>query len=112
MRADVAKWVLFLSLAVSIPSGAAAQEATFTGTITDQTGAVLPGVTVTAIHDTSGNIFVAVTDGRGEFRLPVRVGNYRMSAELSGFTTVMRTAQILIGQTTEVIAVLHSAIRR
>jgi hypothetical protein len=56
MRADVAKWVLFLSLAVSIPSGAAAQEATFTGTITDQTGAVLPGVTVTAIHDTSGNI--------------------------------------------------------
>jgi hypothetical protein len=102
MRADVAKWVLFLSLAVSIPSGAAAQEATFTGTITDATGAVLPGVTVTAIHDTSGNIFVAVTDGRGEFRLPVRVGNYRMSAELSGFTTVMRTAQILIGQTTEV----------
>ena len=102
MRADVAKWVLFLSLAVSIPSGAAAQEATFTGTITDATGAVLPGVTVTAIHDTSGNTFVAVTDGRGEFRLPVRVGNYRMSAELSGFTTVMRTAQILIGQTTEV----------
>ena len=64
MGADVAKWVLFLSLAVSIPSGAAAQEATFTGTITDQTGGVLPGVTVTAIHDTSGNVFVAVTDGR------------------------------------------------
>jgi Carboxypeptidase regulatory-like domain len=102
MRADVAKWVLFLSLAVSIPSGTAAQEATFTGTITDATGGVLPGVTVIAIHDTSGNTFVAVTDARGEFRLPVRVGNYRMSAELSGFTTVMRTVQILIGQTTEV----------
>jgi hypothetical protein len=102
MRADVAKWVLFLSLAVSIPSDAAAQEATFTGTITDATGGVLPGATVTAIHDTSGNTFVGVTDGRGEFRLPVRVGSYRISAELSGFTTVMRTVQILIGQTTEV----------
>jgi hypothetical protein len=101
MRADVAKWVLLFSMAVSIPSGAAAQEATFTGTITDATGGVLPGVTVTAIHDTSGNTFVAVSDGRGEFRLPVRVGTYRMSAELSGFTTVTRTVQILIGQTAE-----------
>jgi hypothetical protein len=102
MRADVAKWVLFLSLALSIPSGAAAQEATFTGTITDTTGAVLPGVTITAVHAASGNMFTTVTDDRGEFRLPVRVGNYALMAELSGFTSVNRNLQILVGQTAEV----------
>jgi carboxypeptidase family protein/TonB-dependent receptor-like protein len=102
MRLDVAKWVLFLFLAVSIPCGADAQEATFTGTITDTTGGVLPGVTITAVHAASGNTFTTVTDDRGEFRLPVRVGNYALMAELSGFTTVNRTLQILVGQTAEV----------
>ena len=40
------------------------------------TGGVLPGVTVTATNVESGNTFVAVSDERGNFRLPVRIGNY------------------------------------
>ena len=72
------------------------------GKVTDDSGGALPGVTVTAVHEATGNTFTAVTDERGEFRLPVRVGNYRITAELSGFTTVSRNLQILIGQTTEV----------
>ena len=88
--------MLFVSVAVS------AQEATFTGTVTDATGGVLPGVTVTAVHAASGNTFTTVTDERGEFRLPVRVGNYALTVELSGFSTVNRSLQILIGQTAEV----------
>ena len=75
------------------------QEATFTGTATDSTGSVLPGVTITAVHEASGNVFTTVTDERGQFRLPVRVGAYAIKAELSGFATVNRTVQILIGQT-------------
>ena len=47
------------------------------GTITDSTGGVLPGVTVTAMHAATGNTFVAVTDERGGFRMPVRVGATR-----------------------------------
>ena len=85
-----------------LPVAAFAQEATFTGTVTDSTGAVLPGVTITAVHGASGNTFVSVTDERGDFRLPVRVGNYTITAELSGFTTVNRSLQILIGQTAPV----------
>src|SRR5262245_58663246 len=76
-----------------------AQEATFTGTATDSTGRVLPGVTITAVNASSGNVFTTVTDERGQFRLPVRVGSYALKAELSGFGTVNRTVQILIGQT-------------
>jgi hypothetical protein len=94
---------LLIAVAMSIlATPSYGQEATFTGTATDSTGSVLPGVTITAVHEATGNVFTTVTDGRGEFRLPVRVGAYAIKAELSGFTTVTRTVQILIGQTAAV----------
>jgi len=106
MTADVLRRVLlasaFLTLMLLLPVRGYAQEATFTGAVTDSTGGVLPGVAITAIHEASGNIFTAVTGDRGEFRLPVRVGGYAIRAELSGFTTVNRSLQILIGQIVEV----------
>jgi hypothetical protein len=90
---------LLLSLIVVLPARGYAQEAAFTGAVTDSTGGVLPGVTVTATNVDSGNTFVAVTDDRGAYRLPVRVGGYGVKAELSGFTTVNRNVQVLVGQT-------------
>lgn len=102
MTADALKRVILAFLILLLPTGGYAQEATFTGTVTDSTGGVLPGATVTAVHEASGNVFTAVTDDRGEFRLPVRVGTYRITTELSGFTTVNRSLQILIGQNVEV----------
>src|SRR5947207_5716276 len=94
---------LLIAVAISILAAPSyGQEATFTGTATDSTGSVLPGVTITAIHEATGNVFTTVTDGRGQFRLPVRVGAYTIKAELSGFSTVNRTVQILIGQTANV----------
>ncbi len=57
---------------LAVPGMGSAQEATLSGTVTDSTGGVLPGVTVTALHETTGNTFIAVTDQRGGFRLPVR----------------------------------------
>jgi hypothetical protein len=82
------------------PGGAVAQEATLTGTISDSTGAVLPGVTVTAVHESSGIVFESVTDGRGVFRVPVRIGNYRVTATLTGFADATRTGvPVSVGQT-------------
>ncbi len=81
------------------PAAGLAQEAALIGIVTDTTGAVLPGVTVTAVHEATGNTFEAVTDGAGSFRLPVRVGAYRVTAQLQGFQTVTRTnLQLLLGQ--------------
>jgi hypothetical protein len=90
--------VLFL-LAFSV-SAAVAQEASLVGTVTDASGAVLPGVTVTATHIASGNSFAAVTDDTGVYRfLAIRVGSYRIVAELAGFSTVTREIpDILVGQ--------------
>ena len=100
---DVLKRVLLVSLVLLLPLRASAQEAVLTGTVSDSTGAVLPGVTVTAVHEATGNTFVAVTDERGIYRLPARVGGYRLTGELSGFSTVARTGiQLLVGQTANV----------
>ena len=97
------KWVVVVAAILALPLTGFAQEAAITGTVTDSTGGVLPGVTVTAVHEATGNTFVAVSDERGIFRIPARVGGYRMTAELSGFTTVTRSGlNLLIGQTATV----------
>ena len=82
-----------------LPASALAQEATIVGTVMDSTGAVLPGVTITAVNAASGNTFVGVTDDRGGYRIPVRIGTYTLRAELAGFGTVNRPAvSALVGQ--------------
>jgi hypothetical protein len=81
------------------PVLAFAQEATVSGTVEDSTGGVLPGVTVTAVSATTGNTFLGVTDERGTFRVPVRVGRYKMTMELPGFATVAQEFEALVGQT-------------
>jgi hypothetical protein len=91
-------FVVVALLALAVPGFA--QEATITGTVTDSTGAVLPGVTVEAVNAATGNRFTAVTDERGLYRIPARVGQYQINAELQGFTTVQRSGvELLAGQT-------------
>src|SRR5947207_9571782 len=100
MTLSIVRRLLLSTAILLLPVAAYAQEATFTGTVTDSTGGVLPGVTVTAVLEATGNTFVAVTDDRGIFRVPLRVGEYRVTAELAGFTTIVRTGvQLLVGQT-------------
>src|SRR5688572_10488743 len=95
-------WALALAL-IALPGAASAQEAVLTGTVTDSTGAVLPGVTIVAVNDATGNRFEGVTDERGIYRMPARVGTYTITAELQGFTTVTRTGlNLLVGQTANV----------
>lgn len=92
--------VLVIVVMMALPAAAYPQEATLSGTVTDATGGVLPGVTVTAVHEMSGNTFLGVTDERGTFRIPVRTGIYRMTLELPGFTTLNRGGlELLVGQT-------------
>jgi hypothetical protein len=97
------KRLVFALAALFLPLAAAAQEATLNGTVTDSTGSVLPGVTVQALHEASGNTFMAVTDGRGAYQIPVRVGIYKITVQLQGFTTVTQNAvEVLVGQTATV----------
>ena len=88
-----------LGLVMALPAVGSAQEAVVSGTVRDATAGVLPGVTVTAIHESTGNTFEAVTDDAGAYRIPVRTGAYRVTAALTGFATVTRTGlELLLGQ--------------
>jgi len=103
MNERVVGRLLLLGAILALPAAAFAQEATLTGAVTDSTGGVLPGVTVTAVLEATGNRFETVTDERGAFRMPVRVGIYNIAAELQGFATSTRTGlQLLAGQTATV----------
>ncbi len=71
---------------------AAAQDAGITGLVTDESGAVLPGVTVTATSPAlQVPSVVAVSDAQGEYRVtPLPIGTYTVEYTLSGFQTVRR----------------------
>ena len=55
---------LIVAMLVLLPVSAAAQEAVITGTVKDSSDGVVPGVTVVAVHEATGNKFVAVTDAQ------------------------------------------------
>ena len=59
MRARrLVRWLMVVGV-LAFPAAGYTQEATVTGTVTDATSGVLPGVTITALHQASGNTFVA-----------------------------------------------------
>jgi hypothetical protein len=91
---------VILTIAIlASPLAASAQDTTLSGTARDNTGGVLPGVTVTATNEAQGTTFVGVTDERGLYRIPVRPGVFRVTAELSGFNTAARPGiEVLLGR--------------
>ena len=71
------------------------------GTVSDNTGAVLPGVTVTATSPALIQPQVQVSGAEGDFRfLALPPGVYEVTFELSGFQTVKREGiRVVINQT-------------
>ncbi|HYU80804.1 MAG TPA: carboxypeptidase-like regulatory domain-containing protein, partial [Vicinamibacterales bacterium] len=64
---------------------------TIEGRVKDPQGAMLPGVTITAVNTATSTKFVGVTTSEGLYRLPfLPSGLYNISAELSGFRTETR----------------------
>src|SRR5438045_4388587 len=66
------------------------------GTVKDQTGAVLPGVEVTATQTETGIARTAVTNETGSYVLSnLALGPYRLESTLPGFRTYVQTGIIL-----------------
>jgi Carboxypeptidase regulatory-like domain len=83
-------WLMML-LVAAYRVAASAQETTgtLTGTTTDQTGGVLPGVTVTIKNTDTGSSRRVVTGEAGIYTAGLlSVGHYEVTFELSGFQTV------------------------
>ena len=101
--------VALLFLAFDRAAFAQTGTATINGQVTDESGAVLPGVTVTA---TSPALqvpqVIAATDQEGRYRLtPLPIGTYNVTFELAGFKTVRREEiRLTVGFTARVDAAM------
>jgi hypothetical protein len=117
--------VLLLVLLFATASAARAQQQTgeIFGKAADQSGAIMPGVTVTATSSVLLQPLVAVTSDTGTYRFPqIPIGTYTVTFELSGFATVVRenirieigfnaqiNAEMSVGGITETLQVTASS---
>src|SRR6266513_3134972 len=70
--------------------------AQISGTVHDPSGAVLPGVEVTASQTETGIVRMTVTNEAGSFILPnLPLGPYKVEAALGGFRTFVQTGIVL-----------------
>src|SRR5215211_4787417 len=102
---------LFALTFVLTTAAASAQLATaeLSGRVTDGSGAVLPGVTVTATQAATGLVRTVVTDESGGYLITnLPPGPYRLEVALQGFRTYVQTGLVLtVGATPTVNAVLE-----
>ena len=82
--------------------------AQLSGTVTDDSGGVLPGVTVTVTQTDTGFTRTVVTDGIGVYVMPnLPLGPYQLEVELGGFQTYVQTGIVLqVGDAPVIDAVL------
>ncbi|MCA1564018.1 MAG: carboxypeptidase-like regulatory domain-containing protein, partial [Acidobacteria bacterium] len=96
-RWSVLLCTLSLLLAGSAPAfaqgGGASSTGSISGQVADESGSVLPGVTVTATSPAQIGTLTTVTNEEGMYRFPaVPPGDYRLQFELTGFGTLVREA--------------------
>src|SRR5688500_6053915 len=85
--------LFLLSIAAPVWAQATAQ---MSGRVTDESGAVLPGVTVTVTQTDTGFTRTVVTDETGAYVMPnLPTGPYRLEASLQGFRTYAQTGIVL-----------------
>src|ERR1700704_3244534 len=86
---------LLFTLLVSflLPPSVLAQvaQAELRGGVLDESGAALPGATITATHVDTGTVRTTVTSGTGSYVMPaLPIGVYKIAAELTGFATIAK----------------------
>jgi hypothetical protein len=92
-----------------LPGVAQTIRGTLTGSVTDTTGAVLPGAMVTVTNNATGIKETAVTNSQGSYTIPLlSSGTYRATVELQGFKKYLRDGIVVqIAQTTRLDLVLQ-----
>ena len=84
---------LFMAAVVSflVPSALAfaqSSNATVSGTVSESSGALIPGVSITATNTQTGIVTTVLSNESGTYNFAsLQPGTYKISAELSGFLT-------------------------
>ena len=92
-RSEYRSCIVAAVLAGLFSAGALSQTqlATVSGTITDPSGAVVPGVSVTLVSQSTGFKRSILTDAAGEYRFgDLPTGNYSLRMEKPGFQSQIR----------------------
>src|SRR5579864_4223690 len=90
----LSKWTLWLALSILLAGFLQAQvdKATVNGTVTDQSGAVIPGVTVIVTSVETGARYVGKSNEAGIYRVSgLPVGTYSLDGEKNGFKKLTRS---------------------
>src|SRR5439155_20194155 len=99
-RSSVIRYGFATCLALLVGAGAWAQEpvGTISGAVHDQSGAIVPGASIT-IRNTATGVEPALTSGTdGGFSAPaLAAGEYKVIAELAGFRTLQRDVTVATG---------------
>ncbi len=92
-------FLLILLLGPAGVAGAQTFRGGIAGRVADFTGAVLPGVTVTATNDATGVARTTVTSSNGDFSVPdLQLGHYTIEVSLQGFQTLRTKVEVTVSQ--------------
>ncbi len=79
-------WSLVVALLLATAAYAQQGRGTIFGTVTDATGAVVPGATITITNTATNVVTTTITNDSGYFSMPnLQVGNYSVAAVKEGF---------------------------
>ena len=102
---------LAIILAISLPAWAQTQITTgvIQGTVTDQSGAVVPGANVEVRNVDTNNVRAQTTGADGRFVfLQLRPGTHRVTVTLQGFAThIQEDVSVTVGQSVTVLSLIH-----
>lgn len=98
---------LWFTLALSSPVAAQSSTGLIIGTVTDSSGAVIPGAVITITHLQTDRHVVVKTNDRGEYvSRPLGVGSYQVEATMPSFKRAVRRGITLEVQQTAVVNLL------
>src|SRR5215467_10209809 len=98
---DVLLALLIALATLSSALFAQVKSSAFTGTVTDSSGAILPGAKVTVTETGTGSVNTTQTNEQGQYNVPyLPIGKYTVEVALDGFQTYRKTNIDLAGGTT------------
>ena len=100
---------VLLAVLLALPAGAQTT-GTITGTVTDASKAVMPGVKVTAVSRTTGERRETTTNSTGEYVFPfLTPGAYELEFSITGFAATTEKAALAVTERIAVDASLQPA---
>jgi hypothetical protein len=101
MRGRFAKAAILACFLFGLNGHAQVVNATLSGTVSDSTGALIPGVEITATQSGTGVVSTVVTNESGTYRFPsLQPGTYQVKASLTGCQG--QTFQITLGTSQQI----------